>query len=54
MKQYKYTPFPELCRKSERRRRLWKALAEIVVKILISAAYGAIMGLMLTGIWIEL
>lgn len=53
MRTYKYIPFPELRRKYERRRRLRKALAELVIKIFISAACGVMMGLMLTGMWIE-
>lgn len=52
MRAYKYIPFPELRRKYERRRRLWKALEELVVKILISVTCGVMMGLMLTGMWI--
>lgn len=53
MRSYQYIPFPELRRQYERRRRLRKALPELVIKILISVVCGIFMGLILTGMWIE-
>lgn len=51
MRRYQYIPFPELRRQYERRRRLIKALADITIVVTISASYGIVIGLMVTGMW---
>lgn len=52
MKQYKYIPFQDLRWQYQRRRRLQKAVEDFIMTVILSAAYGITMGLMLTGMWI--
>lgn len=52
MKQYEYIPFPELRRQYRHKRRIRKMLTGFIETMIISAAYGIAIGLMLTGMWI--
>jgi len=52
VKSYKYIPYPELRRQYGRRCRLRKMLADVVATVVIPTAYGAMVGVMLAGVWI--
>lgn len=50
MRRYKYIPFPKLRRQYQYRRLRRKLLAELSITVIVSAVYGIVIGLMVTGV----
>lgn len=51
MHRYQYIPFPELRRQYQYRCQRRKLLAQLSITVLVSAVYGIVIGLMVTGMW---